>query len=81
MERQTYKNCTGDVLMELMKAKNLTASQVARGSGVSVQLVCTWLNGQTPRGDWHIEAVARFLGVDMAFILYGIEESTRPKTA
>lgn len=80
MQKQSatkYKNCTGDVLAEELKWRKMLPSELARVSGVSVQLIFQWLNGQVPLADWHIEAVARSLQLDMSYILYGIREATR----
>lgn len=74
---KAYKNCTADVLSELMAKHNITQSELSKKTGISQQLISTWLRGQTPRGDWHIERVANFFKVDMSYMLYGIAESTR----
>ena len=63
----------GKRLSDLMYEKNLTQQKLGSLIGVSRQTISQWQNETTkPRGD-KIEALAKALGVDSAYLLFGGE--------
>jgi len=73
-------NCTGEVLQEELARRNWNVPKLARLSGVPQHTIYTWIiRKSAPRSDWKIESVARVLGLDMSYVLYGVSEEVRNK--
>ena len=58
------------VLKKILKEKDITISQLSRGTNVPVQTISNWLSGQSPRNISQIKAVADFLGVDLNYLCF-----------
>ena len=67
-------------LRALLDARNGgNRSALARHVGVSPQAVQKWLLGETEPRRHHIDAIAAFLGVTPAMLLYGVDQASPPK--
>ncbi len=49
----------------------MSAAELARKSGVSKQLISTWLAGGEPKKFAHVKRVSTVLGVSLDSLLYG----------
>jgi transcriptional regulator with XRE-family HTH domain len=67
-------------LREHLDKYGITATQLARKSGVSKQVISTWLNGASPRRLEQVKKVADAMGVSIDELCFGIpkQESSQP---
>lgn len=64
-------------LQHYIRARNLTAAELARRSGVSKQSISNWLGGMEPRSFPHVKKVAEALSVSMDELVFGEQGMTR----
>lgn len=64
-------------LKELLKAKDMTASQLSRKTGIAKTTVSDWLAGSPPKDVRQVKKAADFFGVSVDFLCFGREPVPR----
>lgn len=68
----------GPTLKELIEANRYSIKEISRSTNVPPSTIAEWLNNRSPKNPEQTQKVAKYLGVSLHYLLFGVEDSEEP---